>query len=363
MLPAIGILAYGWVFHMGLFNFYLSLGFCLWALALAWNPAPRRLVAAAVLLVLAYMAHGLPLAWTVAVLAYAYLARRMDPAVRWRLIAAAFVALFALRFALGSFTQVRWSPAQLLDMIGADQAWIYDDKYRIVLVALLVAWTLLFVNLLHQSGGRKLVTGIPFQLCLLTAAGIFLLPTGISIPGYRHALVFIAERMSLAVGVLICALVAAARPHAVIRYAPLAVALLFFGFLYRDEAILNSVEDRIQAAALQAPSFQRVVSGVEDSSLRVNALTHMIDRVCIGRCYSYANYEPSTAQFRIQAVAPNQFVISDYGDSWRLQNGLYVVKPSDLPLYQVTIDDTGQMIVRSLPAGFMNSGGNWRFLE
>ena len=25
----------------------------------------------------------------------------------------------------------------------------------------------------------------------------------------------------------------------------------------------------------------------------------MIDRICVGHCYSYANYEPSTDQFRI----------------------------------------------------------------
>jgi hypothetical protein len=42
ILPCIAMLAYGWVFHMGFFNFYLSLGLCFWALALLWKPgAPR----------------------------------------------------------------------------------------------------------------------------------------------------------------------------------------------------------------------------------------------------------------------------------------------------------------------------------
>jgi hypothetical protein len=36
VFPAIAMLAYGWVFHMGFFNFYLSLGLCLWAMALVW---------------------------------------------------------------------------------------------------------------------------------------------------------------------------------------------------------------------------------------------------------------------------------------------------------------------------------------
>ena len=52
----------------------------------------------------------------------------------------------------------------------------------------------------------------------------------------------------------------------------------------------------------------------------------MIDRVCLGRCFSYANYEPSTAQFRIRTVAENPYVTARYEDSWRMQNGSYVVQ-------------------------------------
>jgi len=46
LMPSIAMLAYGWVFHMGFFNFYLSLGLCFWALALAWDLKPRRVAAA-----------------------------------------------------------------------------------------------------------------------------------------------------------------------------------------------------------------------------------------------------------------------------------------------------------------------------
>jgi hypothetical protein len=101
----------------------------------------------------------------------------------------------------------------------------------------------------------------------------------------------------------------------------------------------------------QIPPGQRVVSAVEDPTLHVFAVTHMIDRACMHRCYSYANYEPSTAQFRIRAVAPNRFVASNYDDSWKLQNGSYVVKESDLPLLQVVLDENGSLRVRSLKSG------------
>ena len=118
----------------------------------------------------------------------------------------------------------------------------------------------------------------------------------------------------------------------------------FFLFLLHDERAFNAFEDRIGQVVATLPPGQRVLLGLDDDSLtRVNALTHMIDRECIGRCYSYANYEPSTWQFRVRAIAPNPYVASDYRDSFMMQNGQYKVKPSDLPLYQVTMDDSGNV--------------------
>src|SRR5262249_52931433 len=66
LMPCLAMLAYGWVFHMGFFNFYLSLGLCFWALAAAWRPTRNHLIAAAILLVLAYISHALPVAWAIA---------------------------------------------------------------------------------------------------------------------------------------------------------------------------------------------------------------------------------------------------------------------------------------------------------
>jgi hypothetical protein len=53
-------------------------------------------------------------------------------------------------------------------------------------------------------------------------------------------------------------------------------------------------------------------------------------------------------------VAPNPYVASDYRDSFMMQTGQYVVKPSDLPLYQVTLDDGGNVKLAALPDGVPN---------
>jgi len=245
----------------------------------------------------------------------------------------------------------RWSAQQIKMATGADQVWVFDGKYYVVLVGLLLVWGMLFLDLLRDSGTRSVVSSVPFQFCVISAAAVSILPTTILLPGFHHTLVYIAERMSLGVGICVCALLAAARPRVFQRYAMTLVAVVFFGFLYRDEKILNALEDRLDGVISQIPAGQRIVSGIDDPFLHVFAVTHMIDRVCLGRCFSYANYEPSTAQFRIRTVADNPYVTARYDDSWRMQTGSYVVKDRDLPLLQVVLDKDGRMVVRNLEAG------------
>jgi hypothetical protein len=331
-------------------------------MALAWEWKPRRVAAAAPVLLAAYVAHGLPVAWTVALLAYLWLARRMTPPKRAILMAASLAAMVVARAVVTGMMSYIWLPQQMVEITGTDQLWVFDGKYLLPFLGLLLVWVLLLVRLLRQSGVGSVLSSLPFQIGVLSAAGVLIVPTRLQIPGYNHALVYIAERMSLAVGICWCAVLAAAPMRAYHRCAMALVALVFFGFLYRDEGILNALEDRMTRLVSQLPPGQRVVSAINDPTLRIGALTHMIDRACLGRCYSYANYEPSTAQFRIRAAAGNPIVVSTYADSSRLQDGTYVVKPSDLPLYQVALDDAGHMGIRILTVGAPSGMTYWGVL-
>jgi hypothetical protein len=347
LLPSIAIVAYGWVFHAGFFNFYLGLGLCFWALTLAWDWTRWRLVAAVVLLVIAFSAHALPVAWAISVLAYVRLALQRRPHLFGGTVLAIVLAGALINFMMDS----KWSPEQITMITGLDQVHVFDAKYWLVYACMLLVWGLQFAHVLRQTGKRNVLTGIPFQVCVITAVGILVLPNLLTIPGYKHALAFIAERMSLALAICVCALLSLAQSGKYLIYSSAAVALLFFGFLYSDERVLNSFEDAMSEVVSQLPPGQRVISGVDDPYLRVNPLGHMIDRVCVGICYSYANYEPSTGQFRIRATVENPIVISSYEESWQLQNGIYVVKDRDLPLYQVILDRSNRLTIRSLRAG------------
>jgi hypothetical protein len=362
LLPCIAMLAYGWVFHMGFFNFYMALGMCFWAMALVWEPRPWRIAAAAAILALAYVGHALPVAWCACLLAYLGIARRLPERLRPYLTLAALLLMAALHFAAARALAGRWYPAQIASMTGADQIWVFDAKYMLAFLALLLAWGGLFLDLIRQRGATRVFASIPFQFFVMSAGGVLILPSAVLIPGFLHSLAYIAERMSLAVGVSVCALLGVVRPRVVERYAMVALACVFFAFLYRDERALNGCEDRMEGAVASLQHGQRVVSLVSDPGLRINALTHMIDRVCVGRCYSFANYEPSTRQFRVRAIADNPFVVRTYSDSWALQTGSYVVKPADVPLHALDLDHSGRMVIRDLKAGTLCGSTSWRTL-
>jgi hypothetical protein len=121
LLPCIAMLAYGWVFHMGFFNFYLSLGLCFWAVAAAWKGQARFLAVSAALLALAWLAHALPVVWALGLLAYVFLARGRSPFARACLTTAFIAAFAALHAVVARLLYTRWSPTQFTLASGLDQ--------------------------------------------------------------------------------------------------------------------------------------------------------------------------------------------------------------------------------------------------
>jgi hypothetical protein len=351
LLPCIAMLAYGWVFHMGFFNFYLSLGLCFWAMAVMWEMTPRRIALAFPIFLLAYAAHALPVLWAVGLLVYVGLARRLHPFHRALLTSGFVIVLVAAHAIIARIMYIRWSPVQITLSTGLDQVWVFDTKYYVVLMGLLAVWALMFLGLVRLDGPREVVGSLPFQLCVLSAAAVLILPDTVLIPGFLNALSYIAERMSLGVAVCVCAMLGTVQPRISERWALAAVALVFFGFVYVDERALNSFEDRMEYVVAQLPAGQRVVSALDDSDSRFNSVRHMIDRVCLERCFSYGNYEPSTAQFRIRAKRHNPYVTSSYTDSCALQDGRYIVRNRDLPIYELDSDRQGRLFLKGLKAG------------
>jgi len=354
LMPVIAMLAYGWVFHMGFFNYYLSVGLSLGAIGLCWQPSRARWIGAAALLAIAWVAHAVPVAWAVFAIAYLAAAQRLRPRYRLLLTATALSFLAGACLYLSTLYQVQWSAAQNFAITGIDQLVVFGWKYFLVAAGALIIGTLLFIRLVDAQGARTLL-GIPLHLTICAAAAAFLIPERIVLPGESQALGFIAERWSLIVALSLCVLLGRVKAQRWHLIATTTVCALFFAFLFIDERGLNQEEDSMEAAVSMLPPGHRVVAAPVSSHDRVASHLHMVDRVCIGRCFSYANYEPPSHHFRIRVSGRNPVVAENYGDSWAMQSGIYRVRETDLPLIQLSRCGTnGGFCIAELAAGALS---------
>jgi hypothetical protein len=167
-----------------------------------------------------------------------------------------------------------------------------------------------------------------------------MIPSAILFPQYAQAFNSVSARLSLAAGVLLSSLLAEVQVKRQEKVALALSALLFFGFVFRDEWKLNLMEDQLNAAVAQLPRSSRVIGFLRVRSKWINPLlqaplVHAVDRACVGHCFSYANYEPSTRQFRVRAEVGNSIVMADYEDVSAVERDRYIIQARDLPVFFV----------------------------
>jgi hypothetical protein len=392
--PLLAMLAYGFVFHLGLTNFYISVGLSLIFFTLVWRGGLRNWTIAVPIFSLACMAHPSAAAWILGLAAYSLIARKLQPKLHIPLFLLSLVALLAIRqYWLGHF-ESRWSPRQLLSVTGADQLWVFGRQYAVLALTTLVLWGVLAFQ--RGRDWQNTATRVFAQLYLLSAAAVVLLPSSIKLSSFQIPFSSIYERMSLITAVLACVVAASAKPkkwHAVLATL---VAGCYFSFLYLDHRAINRIEAKVESLVSQLPPQQRVLAllpplnpsdadahflsrmenhlanSIAKSGLGKRviqffpecrlSLIRIIDRACIGRCFSYANYEPATHQFRVRAAPGNKIVQWDAAADSALLKGHYVVKQADLPLYQIYRcgDASTDLCIRSLAAGEVNGAANIR---
>jgi hypothetical protein len=246
-----------------------------------------------------------------------------------------------------------WNPSQLLLATGTSQLLVFGLRYLIPSTFLLLMWLVMLRRLVKTIGTVQLFATIPFQVWLLNVVAIALLPDQVMFPQFGLPLGFIAQRLSLTGAVILCAVLTAVPVGNLEKTGLVLVAVSFFALLYADDARLNELEDRIDSAVSQLTPAQRFIIRVSGNSLREMSVRHSLDRACIGRCYSYANYEPSSRQFRIRARPGNGIVLDDYRDVAAAERGSYVVQSRDLPLYALSLcgNDSREICTRQLETG------------
>lgn len=337
LAPCLAMLTYGLVFHLGLLNYYLSTGLCLSMIAVLWQPTWLRGWLALPLGILAVLAHPAPVIWAVSVLAYLYLARLIPPHRRFALLIAGMAALGLLQQAVISRFPYHWSPEDLMTLSGilgisaVEQVWLFGAKYLMVAGGLFLIWCTLFLERLDRG---SMLRDAVVQIWILHLVAFIMLPSRVQFPQYQHVLAYIPQRISLLAAVIFCIMVGSARYGRGMTRLSALVAAAFFTFLYVDDRAFDQAEREVTDLVATAPG-QRVVAAITDSGTRINALSHMVDRACIGRCYSFGNYEPATAQFRVRVAGPNQVVASSMEVVKAIEEGRHIVTAQEAPMYAV----------------------------
>ncbi|HYL68256.1 MAG TPA: hypothetical protein VEX69_03740 [Candidatus Limnocylindria bacterium] len=356
IIPLLAMATYGWTFEMGFFNFYLSLGLSFFSLALFWRGNRLERLLAFLPAPLMVSAHPLGLIWLAGAALYIAVA---EPVLRrWQILVflAAAAGVVLLHFYLERHFIVDAEEDPLYLFTGADQFLLFGARYKIVQAATLISvpvFILWDVIRRRREPGAWAAYAIPLQLYLLVELGVMLLPDGIRFPGFPAALALLTERLTSISAVLICCVLAAAKPRKLYLAGLSAIAAVFFFFLYQDTSILNRMEMQVERLVATLPPGQRVLGTIQPPAGSRILIQHMLDRACIGHCFSYGNYEPTTGMFRVRALPGNPYNMTDGGATAAMEDGSYEVQPQDLPafqIYQCTLAGT-DLCIRALEEG------------
>lgn len=340
LAPLIAMISYGWTFHVGFFNYYLSLGLAFVALALFWRGTTWDRILAIALTPLVLLGQPFGVALLIGGAAYLWLAESMPRRYHPLLLAASFVLLWIVHFYIWHRWPSARTPTPLYFYNGTDQLAVFGRAYRWVMLALvLFAGLLLAIDVVK---GRRVAelwrqVRLPLQLFLAAEMAVFLLPNYIHLPQYEAPLFAVTPRLTSISAGLGCCLLAAipARKWHFAGYT--AIALLFFALLYRDTGTVNRMEEKAERLVGSLPPGSVVVSTAWHPPGSRLLVEHIVDRACIGRCFSYANYEPASRQFRVRANPGNQFVTArlHYHSEEELRQGNYKIDLPSVPAYEI----------------------------
>ncbi|MGO9589838.1 MAG: hypothetical protein ACLP3K_07305 [Candidatus Acidiferrales bacterium] len=371
LTPVIALVAYGYTFRMGFFNYYLAIGLSFFALAIFWRGRGWERLLALAIAPLVLLAHVIGFIWLIGAAIYVRLAQMIPGRRQFLLLVPAVGALIAQHYYFWRHFVVEGAPHSPLWYSGADQLLLYGDRYWICADAL-IAFVLiaLAIDLVRRRREPRIHTqsdtrpdlvssrnfigdfAIPLQLYIAAALAVPLLPRGVHLP-HTVPIALLTDRLTTVSAVLICCLLGAMRPSRWHLAASAAIAIVFFAFVYHDTAGINRMEAQAEQLVRRLPQNSRVMATIEPPWESRILIQHMIDRACIGHCFSYGNYEPSTGVFRVRSTPGNPYVLNNYSDAVDMEDGYYNVRPEDLPAYQIyECDATAtRLCIQPLEAG------------
>jgi hypothetical protein len=360
LTPCIAMLAYGYSFSMGFMNYYLSVGLACFGLALVWRGWAGNWLAALVVAALVLLAHPLGFVWLVGTLAYCSI-RRILPEW-WKLVLpfGLVCVLVGFRWYLHKRADlgVDWGAIPFYMMNGADQLALYGQRYVTLAWVALICGCVCFLAEAARRG--KDVSfwrpmALPLELYFVAFCATALLPENLRVPLYSAWIGLLVSRLTTISAILGLCVLGYGQPRKSNVAGFSAIAMVFFLFLYQDTAILNRMEAHAESVLSGWPYGTRIIATIfAEPDWRVEFIGHLADRACIGHCFVYSNYEPSSKQFRVRARKGSPTVTDSSDDSEDMQGGAYEIQDTDPPLkqlYQCDAGDRTKLCLRDLAEG------------
>ncbi len=364
LLPCVALFTYGLVFHMGFFNYYLALGFSFFGLAIFWKGSVWERCAAMAFAPLIGLAHPLGLVWFAGAAAFIAATQTASRRVRFFVPLAAATVLVGTRLYLWRHYAVEARKHPFFLYNGADQlvlfGWQYEIPAALFVVFIVAALAIDVIDRRRESDLWKHYR-LPLQLYALVSLAVLLFPDLIRLPQYCAEVSLLTQRATALSAVLLCCLLGAMRPRKWHLYGSSGIAIVFFALLWDSTGALNRMESRVEQLVASLPPGERVLMAWIDRppASRI-IIEHMVDRACIGHCFSFGNYEPGSGQFRVRALPGNPYAMTpacvhipaddEKGDLPRKllpAHQVYQCAPGDLCLRPVTVAYTGEPVTPS----------------
>lgn len=363
LAPCIAMLAYGYSFNMGFLNYYLSLGLAALSLALLWRGRGAERILGLLIVPFVLLAHPLGLIWLAGTAVYLILWKNLPSWWKLSLPVASVGVVFVVHWYLAHQTRfpVDWEHDPFYLMNGADQLTLYGQRYATLgWAALIFAMLCVLVDAISRGCDKSFWQSLrlPAELYFVAITAVALLPENLrpSITGGWIGL--LASRLTAITAIFGLCLMSCLRPRKWHLAGFGACSIVFFAFLYQDTLVLDRMETAAERLVSRLPFGTRVIETIwspDDS--RVSFIGHLADRACIGHCFSYANYEPASGQFRIRVRPGSPVVSASDDDTEDMQSGEYQVQDEDLPvmqLFQCDEKELTKLCLRSLATGEKN---------
>jgi len=275
LLPLIAAIAYGWTFRAGFFNYYIAIGLSFFALAIFWRGRTSERLIAFAFLPLIWLAHPLAVLWLVGAASCLVVAERVPRRLHFLFLFAVAAFMLGVHFYLTRHFITDGTSTPLHQITGADQFFLFGIRYFYLALALSLFVCAAFgVDAFHRRRevGYWRNFSIPAQLYAAIEMGVFLLPASIYFPIYGTATAFVMERLSSVSAVLACCILAAMQPRKWHVAGFAAFAVVFFAFVYQDEAVLNGMEQQAERLVGDLPPGARVMETIFAPPVRASIL-------------------------------------------------------------------------------------------